>query len=115
METIAPLLRLNPGEVLINFMTEHIRRFIESPQRQTQESFKKLFGTGDFKNELLGLSKQDREDALIATYSGNVKRTGAFDHVISAIVLNLNKNRTHFHLIYATRGLREGAPEIRTV
>lgn len=39
METITPLLQLDPAEVLINFMTEHIRRFIESPQKQTQESF----------------------------------------------------------------------------
>ncbi|HSU56664.1 MAG TPA: three-Cys-motif partner protein TcmP, partial [Candidatus Dormibacteraeota bacterium] len=49
METIAPLLRLNPGEALINFMTGHIRRFLDSPDEETQESFKRLFGSGAFR------------------------------------------------------------------
>ncbi|HZF40953.1 MAG TPA: three-Cys-motif partner protein TcmP, partial [Blastocatellia bacterium] len=39
MDEIAPLLKLDPGEALINFMTSHILRFIESPDEVTQESF----------------------------------------------------------------------------
>lgn len=106
METITPLLRLNPGEVLINFMTEHIRRFIESPQRQTQESFIKLFGSSQFKDQLKGLDEKDREDAIVTAYSECVKRVGAFKYTSSAIVLHPKKNRIHFHLIYATRDPR---------
>lgn len=106
MKTIAPLLRLNPGEVLINFMTEHIRRFIESPQRQTQESFIDLFGSPQFKDKLRGLEEKNREDAIVKEYSECVKRVGAFGYTSSAIVLHPEKNRTHFHLIYATRNLR---------
>lgn len=103
METIAPLLRLNPGEVMINFMTEHIRRFIESPQKQTQESFMKLFGSDRFKDKLKGLEEEDREDAIVTEYSECVKRVGEYRYTSSAIVLHPKKNRTHFHLIYATR------------
>jgi three-Cys-motif partner protein len=103
LETITPLLRLNPGEVLITFMTEHIRRFIESPQKQTQESFIKLFGSSQFKDKLKGLEEKDREDAIVTTYSECVKRVGEFRFTSSAIVLHPEKNRTHFHLIYATR------------
>lgn len=103
LETITPLLRLNPGEVLITFMTEHIRRFIESPQKQTQESFIKLFGSSQFKDKLKGLEEKDREDAIVTTYSECVKRVGGFRYTSSAIVLHPEKNRTHFHLIYATR------------
>jgi three-Cys-motif partner protein len=103
MKTITPLLQLNPAEVLINFMTEHIRRFIESPQKQTQESFVKLFGSGQFKDTLRGLEQKDREDALVAAYSESVKRIGEFVYTSSAIVLHPKKDRTHFHLIYATR------------
>ena len=106
LETITPLLRLNPGEVLITFMTEHIRRFIESPQRQTQESFIQLFGSGQFKDKLNGLDEKDREDAIVTEYSECVKRVGAYGYTSSAIVLHPKKNRTHFHLIYATRDLR---------
>src|ERR1051326_2391991 len=39
MDTIAPLHQLNPIETLINFMTSHIRRFVESPQEETKDSF----------------------------------------------------------------------------
>lgn len=103
METIRPLLQLNPAEVLINFMTEHIRRFIEYPHKQNQEGFVKLFGSSQFREELRGLAEKDREDAIVAAYRESVKRVGSFTHTSSAIVLHPTKDRTHFHLIYATR------------
>ena len=104
LETITPLLKLNPGEVLITFMTEHIRRFIEWQQEQNQESFIKLFGSGQFKDKLKGLDEKDREDAIVTAYCECVRSVGAFRYTSSAIVLHPKKNRTHFHLIYATRG-----------
>ena len=91
---------------MITFMTEHIRRFIESPQRQTQESFVQLFGSGQFKDKLNGLDEKDREDAIVTEYSECVKRVGAYGYTSSAIVLHPKKNRTLFHLIYATRDPR---------
>lgn len=103
METIAPLLRLNPGEVLINFMTGHIRRFLDSPQKETQESFRRLFGSGEFREKVQGLALQDREDAAVNEYARNVKRIGGFTSSCIAIVLHPELDRTHFNLIYATR------------
>jgi three-Cys-motif partner protein len=47
MDLIAPLLQLKPGEVLINFMTDYIRRFIDYPGQQTQKQFTSLFGSGE--------------------------------------------------------------------
>ena len=104
LETITPLLKLDPVEVLITFMTEHIRRFIEWQQEQNQESFIRLFGSSQFNDILNGLEEKDREDAIVTAYSECVKRIGAFGYTSSAIVLHPKKNRTHFHLIYATRG-----------
>ena len=103
METIAPLLRLRPGEVLINLMIEHIRRFIESPHEQTAESFADLFGSSEFRHALRGLHGQDREDAVVREYRKNVRRTGGFPYVCPAVVLNPQTSRTHYWLIYATR------------
>jgi len=103
MQIIAPLLRLNPGEVLINFMTGHIRRFLDSPLEETQESFRRLFGSSAFREKVQGLTSQDREDAAVEEYAVNVKLTGNFSYVCSAIVLHPEIDRTHFHLIYATR------------
>jgi len=103
METITPLLRLNPGEVLINFMTGHIRRFLESPQEETQESFRRLFGSDTFRGKVQGLAQQDREDAAVEEYARKVKQIGGFAHSCTAIVLHPELDRTHFNLIYATR------------
>jgi three-Cys-motif partner protein len=103
METIAPLLRLNPGEVLINFMTGHIRRFLESPDEETQDSFKRLFGSGAFREKVQGLAQQEREDAAVEEYTRNAKLVGSFNLGCNAIVLHPEMDRTHFNLIYLTR------------
>lgn len=103
MARIEPLLRLSPGEVLINFMTGHLRRFLESPDGQTQESFVRLFGSPTFRARVHGLSGMDREDAAVQEYSSAVRRTGKFTYSCTAIVLHPELDRTHFHLIYATR------------
>ena len=106
METITPLLQLNPGEVLINFMTGHIRRFLESPQEQTQQSFKRLFGSGSFRARVQGLAQLEREDAAVEEYIRNAKLVGGFSLRCSAIVLHPEIDRTHFNLIYLTRNLK---------
>jgi len=106
MMTITPLLRLNPGEVLINFMTGHIRRFLESPQTETQESFKRLFGSTGFREKVQGLARQDREDAAVREYMASAKAVGRFRFGCSAIVLHPEIDRTHFNLIYLTRNAK---------
>lgn len=106
METITPLLRLNPGEVLINFMTGHIRRFLDSPQEETQDSFKRLFGSGAFRAKVQGLAQLEREDAAVEEYTRNAKSVGGFNFGCNAIVLHPEMDRTHFNLIYLTRNLK---------
>ena len=106
METITPLLRLNPGEVLINFMTGHIRRFLDSPDEETQDSFKRLFGSGAFRAKVHGLAQLEREDAAVEEYTRNAKGVGGFNFGCNAIVLHPEMDRTHFNLIYLTRNLK---------
>ena len=106
MKTITPLLRLSPGEVLINFMTGHIRRFLDSPLEETQDSFKRLFGSGAFRAKVQGLAQLEREDAAVEEYARNAKSVGGFEFACSAIVLHPEIDRTHFNLIYLTRNLR---------
>ncbi len=103
LNTIKPLLTLNPVEILVNFMTGHIRRFLESPQEQTQESFAALFGSSEFQSRIEGLSSSQKEDEAVRLYSSNLQRAGGFPYVSTAIVLHPQINRTHFHLIHATR------------
>lgn len=103
MDVIERLLKFNPGEVLINFMTGDIRRFATSPQQQTEQSFLRLFGSKEFKKTVEGLTGIDREDALVAEYRSIVAARGGFNFTCSAIVLHPQFDRTRFHLIYATR------------
>jgi three-Cys-motif partner protein len=107
MNLIAPLLRYQPGEVLINFMTDYIRRFIDHPDKQTREQFAALFGSDEVKPRILALSDpQDREDALFSTYAAHVRSTGGFAYTCAAIVLYPEIDRRFFHLIYGTRHRR---------
>ena len=105
MDTITPLLQLNPIEVLINFMTSHIRRFIESPQEETRDSFTRMFGSAEFLDRVHGKTQIEKEDSLIGEYFRNLKSRGKFKHVAAAIVLDPEISRTAFHLIYATRNI----------
>ncbi|MBX9657829.1 MAG: three-Cys-motif partner protein TcmP [Nitrospiraceae bacterium] len=105
MNAIAPLLKFDPGEVLINFMTGHIRRFIDYPEEVNQQSFVRFFGSENFREKIKGLAQQEREDVAVEEYIRNVKSTGNFPYVCSAIVLHPEIDRTAFHLIYATRSL----------
>lgn len=106
LDIIQPLLTLNPCEVLINFMTGHIRRFIDSPDTETQQSFERLFGSTDFRANLSGLEKSDRDDAAVTQYLEAVKRAGVFRYASPAIVLHPEINRSHFHLLYLTRNTK---------
>ena len=104
LDVITPLLRLKPGEVLVNFMTSFIRRFIKSPDPATQETFERL--DGPFKpsiSELQKLKSEDLDDALVEAYAQLLRVTGGFAHICKAVVLHPDIDSTHFHLIYATR------------
>lgn len=104
MEVIRPLLQLNPSEVLINFMTDYIRRFVESPRDETADSFDRFFGCAGLRDRILGISDpQEREDDLVLSYARRVQQAGGYDHSCAAIVLYPQVERCFFHLIYATR------------
>jgi hypothetical protein len=49
------------------------------------------------------MSGVERDEEAVRLYCENVERAGGFNFVSSAIVLHPEINRTHFHLICATR------------
>lgn len=106
LEVIRPLLTLSPCEILINFMTEHIRRFIEMPDPKIQEGFVRLFGDASFLEVMKREQGLDRDDACIEKYTSIVQQAGNFSWASSAIVLKSVKDRSHFHLIYLTRNAK---------
>src|SRR5205085_1178216 len=102
MKTIQPLMALRPCEVLVNFMTSHIRRFIDSPDEDGRREFKALFDSDDYQCPP-GIEPQEREDQMVRLYMRNLRRAGSFEYVCTAMVLHPQIRKTHFHLIYATR------------
>lgn len=102
MDVIAPLLQITPGEVLVNFMTDFITRFVEVEDEATSAEFRKMFGS-DIRKAIAGLHLEDREDALVAEYVRNLAARGGFPYVASAIVFKPEIESTYFHLVYATR------------
>ncbi len=106
LDVIEPLLKLRPGEVLVNFMTGHILRFAEHSDPAIQQSFDRLFGPIDYRARIVRLAGQDREDELVRCYCDAIRDTGGYDYVCPAIVLHPENDRTHFHLLYATRNAK---------
>ncbi len=103
MEKIRVLLELEPSEVLVNFMTSHIKRFLELEDDVTKEQFEQLFGDRNFRSVIAGLQGFDREYAAVEAYASSLGKAGNFPYVCKAMVLKSSRDETHYHLIYATR------------
>lgn len=95
---ITPLLQIAPGEVLINFMTSHIRRFLSMENLD----FDALFGQGH-SHEIAKHHGQERDEAAVFAYASEVKKAGRFDYICTTVVPSPVKQQAHFHLIYGTR------------
>lgn len=108
LETIAPLLRMR-GEVLINFMLEHIRRFLHDNREATAETYNALFGGPGWE----GVVEQG-EAAIIDFYQERLKHACSFDYATRTRVLMPLRERTYFYLVYATRHWK-GLSVFRTV
>lgn len=117
LQVIKPLLIQRSSEVLINFMTEHIRRFATSKEKRESilDSFVRLFGSAEvFERVRTIADPQDREDELFMSYAAQIRAVGKFDYTCPSVVLHPNKDRTYFHLIYATRN-RKGVEKFKEV
>lgn len=114
LQEITPLLRQGRNEVLINFMTGHVIRFIDSPDSRYEASFDELFGGALDREAWRGLKGLDREDRIVDTYCQQVAQAGNYKHCVSSVVLNPTSNRSHFHLVYGTHS-DEGLVTFRKV
>lgn len=113
LEKIKPLLNL-PGEIIINFMYDHINRFIVDPPEELKDSFEELGGPGFLEEVLESAKGKSREEAILSVYCQRLKTTGNFAHVVSTRILFRDKDRPYFYLIYCTRH-QKGLFEFREV
>lgn len=106
LDVIKPVIQVKPSEALVNFMTGHITRFIEDQREGLRESFRKLYGDDSYEREIEGRVGRDREDAIVDTYARRFSEEGNFSYYSVTVVLQPTRDRTHFHLVYATRDLK---------
>lgn len=111
---IEPLLKLR-GEVLINFMSDFINRFIDDPRPEIARSFDSLFGP-DWYQEWRTLVGQglSREAAAIEVYSDRLKDRSNYKFVTSTRILKPMADRSYFYLVYGTEHWK-GISEFRSV
>jgi three-Cys-motif partner protein len=102
-DVISPLLKITPGEVLINFMTSFTRRFVESQDPKLIPGFDRLYCGSAFRSKLATVAKEERDDAMVEEYIRLIKSAGGFRFVCYTPVFQPQINDIHFHLIYATR------------
>jgi len=103
MNNIKPLLELQFSEVLINFMTDYIIRFIDDERQGIKKTFIELFGTDKVQDKWEELTGKERETAIVEAYRQRLKEVGHYKYVADAVILNPYRDRTHYHLIYGTR------------
>lgn len=94
---ISPLLKLRPGEVVINLMSSFITRFVNDPATDLSD----LLGE-DFP-ELRRLTGTELEFSVVRKYCDLIKREGDFAYVCALPVMKPDSDAFNFYLIYATR------------
>jgi three-Cys-motif partner protein len=94
---ISPLLKLKPGEVVINLMSSFVTRFVNNSATDLSD----LLGE-DFP-ELRNLSGTDLEFAVVRKYCDLIRREGKFSYVCALPVMKPDSDAFNFYLIYATR------------
>jgi three-Cys-motif partner protein len=104
LNRIAPLLGQR-GEVLINFMYEHFKRFVEDERPEIRASYEKPFGGLPWREMIdeeisRGLTK---EEAILEVFKAAVKEVGGFEYVASARIRHRKLDKSHFYLVYGTR------------
>jgi len=101
LSKITPILKLR-GEVLVNFMFNHINWLVEDQRPEQVASFHDLFGgpPPDLSDPIR------REEVLVTHYAAALKKAGGFRHATFTRILWPLEDRTYFHLVYCTRNAK---------
>ncbi len=113
MKTLQLLLNFKNIDVLINFMSIHLQRFLTHPNKENERSVSELFGDENFLEKIY--SKEEnissyattkREEAAVELYLENLARKCDFPIVSRSLVLQPEKDQVYFNLVYATKNIK---------
>lgn len=97
---LEPLLQVTPGEVLINFMSSFIVRFLNDEKTNMEDVL------GEDYRKLRTLGHEEQEDESVRRYCNLIRRQGRFPYVCALPVMKKDQDAIHFFLIYATRNAK---------
>ena len=98
---IAPLFAPNKCEALINFMYDHINRFLTHPDEKIPASLNPILGGPGWQNRLDPNMKPG--PAVEKLFRETLKAAGKFAYVVSTKIDKSTQDRPHFFLAYATK------------
>jgi three-Cys-motif partner protein len=99
--TIAPVLKHRPGEVLINFMYDHVNRAAAMNDHKTVASLDPILGGPGWKDRLIRDVPLGQE--IERTFRQELKKAGSYDFVLSTCIEKATADRPHFFIAYGTR------------
>lgn len=111
LQAIAPLFQNKKCEVIINFMYNHIKRFIGDNREGINNSFNLLFGGSEWQQEM---PDYPSEKEVVTYYQNKLKGIGKFTLSTHTRILKSNRDESHYYLIYATKKFK-GVQEFRGI
>jgi three-Cys-motif partner protein len=104
LEVIADLLSFDRCEVLFNFMYDSINRFVADTRPGVARHFADLFGTAEEEHAQAGkLAGEERKEFLRELYIRQLREVADFDYVRSFELVDGDRGRTAYYLMYGTR------------
>jgi three-Cys-motif partner protein len=100
IDRIRPLLRIEPGEVLINFMLFWVKRFLGDKRKPFEDLL------GEDIERLRTLEGEELEDELVNVYAALVRAAGRYEFTCAIPVMMPDRDAIHFHLVYGTRNYK---------
>lgn len=107
LATIGDLLSSDRCEVIFNFMFDHVNRFVDDERPGIVSSFIELFGTSENEHRYAGtLGGDARKQFLRDLYVRQLKDVARFGYVSPFEVMDVNRKRTAYYLMFGTRSLK---------
>ena len=107
MATIRDLLSSGRCEVIFNFMYDSVNRFVADETSSAAHHFAELFGTNEAEHHQASeLSTNDRKVFLRDLYVDKLRANGRFRFVTPFEVINQDRGRTAYFLVFGTRSSR---------
>ncbi len=100
MKVMAPLIRRRSSEVLVNVMTDFVRRF--ATVDLCRESYEDFFGRPGVRKIIADAPADERQDVVVREYCRSLRELCEFQHVSSCVVLQPDKKGVKYFMVFAT-------------